>query len=210
MSNPHNLDITKGKTTVVFIRWENPQFVSKPITAISTDSGFPRLTVASHGIPNGWRAYIAGVKGMAQINTKNIPPKDSDFREVTAFDANTIELNGVIPIDDSGRDWSPYISGGFVQFYSPRDLSGAAVRVKVKDRIGGKVVLSSDPADVPLNLFSVTLDNTGKKISIEFPASASANLSIKRGVWEVEAEVSGKVESLVPPSPVCVSDEVVT
>ena len=120
MAIKQTLNIVRGKTTQLVIRWETTPVVSKAITAISLATGFPRLTVPSHGIPNGWRGYVASVQGMKQINALNNPPRASDFREVTVIDANTIEFNGLLPVDDNGRDWPAYTSGGFVQYNTPR------------------------------------------------------------------------------------------
>lgn len=51
--------IKRGKTFSLIVRWENADLiVRKPITAISLAFGAPRLTVAGHGAPAGWRAAV--------------------------------------------------------------------------------------------------------------------------------------------------------
>ena len=211
MAIKKTLEIVRGKTTSLVIRWETTPVVSKAVTAISLATGFPRLTVASHSIPNGWRAYAVGVQGMKQINAQNNPPRSSDLREVTVIDANTIEFNGLIPVDDSGREWPAYTSGGFLQYNTPKSLSGATVRVKVKDKVGGTVLLSTEAGDAPLNLITATADDANKVITIEIDATTTEDLTWDKGSWEVEVESSsGVVESVISPSPVTVGDEVVT
>lgn len=211
MATKQTLNITRGKTLALVIRWETTPVVSKAITAISLATGFPRLTVPSHGAPNGWRGYVISVQGMKQINARNNPPRPSDFREFTVIDANTLELNGVVPIDDNGREWSAYTSGGFVQYNTPKDLTGQTIRVKVKDRVGGTVLLSTEAVDSPLNVVEAIADNATKTIQITTPATDTEALAWDKGVWEVEAESStGVVESIIAPSLALVGDEVVT
>ena len=94
MAIKKTLNIVRGKTTSLVIRWETTPVVSKAITAISFATGFPRLTVPYHGAKNGWRVYATGVQSPKQINAQNNPPRSSDYREATVIDADTIEFNG--------------------------------------------------------------------------------------------------------------------
>lgn len=211
MAIKKTLNIVRGKTTSLVIRWETAPVVSKAITAISFATGFPRLTVPLHEAKNGWRAYVTGVQSPKQINAQNNPPRSSDYHEVTFIDTNTVEFNGLLPVDENGRDWAAYTSGGFLQYNTPKSLAGATVRVKVKDKIGGTVLLSTQAGDAPLNLIVATADDTNKVITIEIPATVTEDLTWEKGVWEVEIESStGVVESVIAPSPVTVGDEVVT
>jgi hypothetical protein len=205
------MEIVRGKTFRLLIRWESAPMVSKAITTISVATGFPRLTVPSHGMPNGWEGVIVGVQGMKQINADNNPVRVSDFREFTVIDPNTLELNGVVPVDGNGREWAAYTSGGFVQYNTPKDLATQTIRVKVKDKVGGTVLLSTEASDSPLNLITVTADNATKSIWIEIDAAVTEALTWDKGVWEVEGEsTAGVVEPIVYVSPVTVGDEVVT
>ena len=205
------MSLVRGKTYQLVIRWEDGNtVVAKPITGISYTSGFPRLSVASHGLTNGWRCYVSGVETPKQINAENIPPRTSDLREATVIDPNLIEFNGVSPADSNGRSWSAWTSGGFLYYNAARSLSGATVRVKVKDKVGGTVLLSTEAGDAPLNLITVTVDDATKTILIEVDEATTEALLWSKGVWEVEVEVGGSVFSLIPPSPVTVGVEVVT
>jgi len=214
MATKQTLNLVQGKTLSLVIRWEQTTpVVSKAITAISLATGFPRLTVPSHGAPDGWRGYCTSVQGMKQINAENPDkPRTKDYHEATAIDANTIEFNGWNPVDESGRDWSAYTSGGFFKYNTPKSLAGQEIRVKIKDRVGGTVLLSTEAGDTPLNLITATADDAAKTITIEIAATATEDLTWDKGVWEVEAEnLLGKVESIIAPgSPVFVTDEVVT
>ena len=78
--------------------------------------------------------------------------------------------------------------------------------------IGGTTLLSTEASDTPLNLIVADADDALKAITIEIAATTTEDLTWDTGVWEVEAEysVTGKVESIIAPSPVTVGDEVVT
>lgn len=211
MATKSHLHIVRGKTLTKVIRWETTPMVSKPITAISLASGFPRLTVPGHGLTNGWRAAPFGVVGMKQINAANTPPRDSDFRECTVIDANTVEFNGLIPVDESGREWPAYVSGGFLTYYTPMDLASYTPEVVIKDKIGGTVLLSSRASDAPLNLLTASKDNTTKIVAVTIPADVAAAITWKKAVWEVEMRASASdVKPLIAPSDVTVGDEVAT
>ena len=211
MATKQTLNLVRGKTLSLVIRWEQETpIVSKAISAISFATGFPRLTVASHGIPDGWRSAVVRVASPKEINAQNDIPRGRDLRETTVIDANTIEYNGLVPVTD-GRDWAEYTTGGFVQYNTPKDLTGYTIRIKIKDKVGGTVLLSTELGDAPLNLITAVANNATKTITIEIPAAVTEDLAWSKGVWEVEGESStGKVDSIIAPSPVTVSDEVVT
>lgn len=178
-----NLTIVKGSTFSLVVRWANGDvIVRKPITAISLAAGAPRLTVAGHGIPNGWPCWVTRVAGMKQINSED----RDDTHPATVIDANTIEFNDVSPVDDSGREWPDYTSGGFVEWYEPIDLTGYAARMQIKDKIGGTVLASTELADAPNNTISVTVDAVGYKITIKITAADNAGYSFKKGVTHLE------------------------
>lgn len=199
--------IKRGKTFQRLIRWETAPIVRKPITAVSLVTGAPRLTVAGHGLPNGWRAYCYGIKGTVELNAADPERiRSSDYYEVTVIDADTVEFNGV-----NAADFKPYVSGGFLAWNTPHDLAGYICRAKVKTKIGGALLLSTEAGDTPLNLMVATVDDTAKSVSIAIPATATQGLLWKAGVIEVEIESPGGiVEQLVEPTPLTVEGEVVT
>ena len=185
--------IQKGKTFTLVVRWETEPIIRKAITAISFATGAPRLTVPSHGIPDGWRGAIYGVKGPKQINAQNSPPRSTDYQTLTVIDANTLELNGVTPVDDNGTDWPAYVSGGFVQFYTPQSLSGYTARMDIKDKIGGTVWASSEVADTPNDIITIVVDDATKTVTLTIDATDTAALTAKKGVADLEMVSSGGV-----------------
>lgn len=210
MADSKDLEIKQGKTFSLVLRWETEPIVYKAITAISLANGAPRLTVTGHGTPNGWRGAVTRVKGMTQINAKNSPPRASDFVTATVIDANTIELNTVTPCDDSGTEWSDYTSGGFWQFNTPVDLAGYTARMKIKDKIGGTVLASTEAGDSPLNILSIAIDNAGKTITLSIAATATDDIAWAKGVYDLEMVSAGGVVTTILSGKVTVTKEVTT
>lgn len=205
MAKELNLTILQGKTFLDILRWEIDPIVRKPITAIDLSTGCPRLTVAGHGLPTGWRVAVYNVDRPKEVNAKNNPPRESDYTPATAIDANTLELNKI-----SAVGWKPYTSGGFVQWNTPKDLTGYIVRMKIKDRVGGNVIASTESVDAPLNTITVAVDTAQKTITRTISATATAALTNRAGVYDVEAvSPSGEVTLLFYGS-VTVSQEVTT
>jgi len=155
MAKKQNLTILQGKTFKDILRWETEPIVRKAIAGFDVSTGCPRLTVTGHGLPNGWRVAVYNVGQPKEINAANNPPLDDDYTPATVIDANTIELNRI-----SAVDWKLYTSGGFVQWNTPHDLAGYTVRMKIKNRVGGTVLASTEAADAPLNVITMAVDNS--------------------------------------------------
>ncbi len=185
--------IQKGKTFSLAVRWETEPIIRKAITAVSFATGAPRLTVTSHSIPDGWRGAIYSVKGPKQINARSSPPRSADYQTLTVIDANTLELNGVTPVDDNGTDWSAYVSGGFVQCYTPQDLTGYTARIDIRDKIGGTLLLSSELADSPLDKITATVNTSLKTITLGISATDTTALTFKKGIADLELVSAGGV-----------------
>lgn len=173
--------IKKGKTFAMEVRWGVEPFIYKAITAISLTDGPPRLTVPGHGMPDKWKGAIIRVEGMTEINASKTPPGDSDQREFTVIDANTLELNEVDP-----TGFSPYSSGGFVVFKTPNDLTGYSSRMDVKGKIGGAVLISSEADAAPLDVIDLAVDQTNHVTTMTIAADATAALTFKKGVADLE------------------------
>lgn len=128
MAIKHDIALIQGKTFTDVVRWEVPPIVYKPITAI-TQTAPVRLTVNSHGVPNGWRCAITNVKGMTDINADSDPNSlcDSDYHQATVIDPNTIDIN-----DINAAGFKTYISGGILQYNTPQTLTSYKARMSVK------------------------------------------------------------------------------
>jgi hypothetical protein len=175
-----NLEVKKGKTFRQVIRWEDSPIVYKEITNI-TQAAPVVVTAVGHDLVDGWRAAIVSVKGMIEINAKNSPPKDSDYFIATPLDANTVEFNGI-----NAADFARYKSGGYLQYNTPKDLTGYSARMTVKTKVGGTQLLSLTTVNG-----GILLDNTEKKITLFMSATDTADIDWKRGVYELELVSSG-------------------
>lgn len=136
MSDREDLIIKKGKTFSLVVRWESLPIIYKAITGIANTAPI-RLTVPGHGFPDGWRVAATNVKGTSEINAVANEVEDADYHPLTVIDANTIEFNDV-----NAAGFSPYISGGYIQGFTPVDLTNYTARASIKDRVGGTVLLS--------------------------------------------------------------------
>lgn len=203
--------IQKGKTFTLVVRWESEPIIRKAITAVSLATGAPRLTVTAHGITDGWRGMPYAVEGMKQLN-------DIGWQSMTVIDSSTIEFNSITPIDDNGRVWPAYTSGGFIQFYTPQSLASYTARMDIKDKIGGTVWASSEVADTPYDIIDIALDDVTKTITLTIDAVDTAALTAKRGVADLELVSAGGVVTKLKltqgdqdaPDPVRVAGEVTT
>jgi hypothetical protein len=200
----HDLIIQQGKTFSVTLRWETGPLIYKAVTAIT--STLPcRVTATGHDIPDGWRVALTGVKGMTDINASTIPPKDKDFYDATVVDANTVELNAV----DSTR-FKAYTSGGYLVSNTPVNLTGYTARMKIKDKIGGTVLASTEAGDTPLDIITVTIDTAAKTITVTISATDTAALTWTKGVYDLEMISAGGVVTELIDGTFTVSKEVTT
>ena len=200
-----NLTILQGKTFDQAIRWETEPIVYKAITGI-TQAAPCVVTCPGHGMPDGWRAAITSVKGMRQINAANTPPRDSDYRQITYKTADTFELNDV-----NSADFLAYTSGGYVQYYSPKHISETyAARMSIKDRIGGAELfrLTSENGRIEVNLNFLAGIITSIRLLI--PATDTAALTWKHGVYDLELESYRGVVTALLYGTVAVVPEVTT
>ena len=195
------LVIVQGDTFTMQIRWEALPYVYTAITAIA--KGAPCIITAPlHGLVTGWRAAVRSVLGMTDINTVNTPPRDTDFHQITVIDTNTISLNDV----DSSL-FGTYVSGGYLQSFTPVVLTGFSARMEIKDRIGGTILasLTSGTPD-----FSFTLDNTNHLITLTIPATIMAAYTFTKGVYDLELVSPGGVVTKLYSGQVVLTQEVTT
>lgn len=181
-----DLEIKQGKTFKLVIRWETEPIIYRPITGIE-QSAPVRLSVPLHGLPNGWRAAVTGVKGMTEINAEANNLKDKDYRPASVVNAGVIEFN-----DINAEGFKPYVSGGHVQFKSPVSLTGMTARMKVKDKVGGVTLLTLTSAD------GIQIDITNYTITLVISAELTEAMAWSKGVYDLEMiDVDGVVTGLL-------------
>ncbi len=192
-----DIDIVRGDTCPVLLRWSTEPLVAKPISSISFASGCPRIGVASHGIIDGFDVFMAGIVGPTQLNSAHRDPvktdkeSTSDWHAARVVDANTIDLRGIVPFDDQGKAFKDWVSGGFVYYNTAVDLTGYTARMTIKDKYGGA------------ELHSLTTENGGialdvalGTITLIFSATDTAAFAWKKGVYDLEMVKGGEVTKI--------------
>jgi len=192
------LVIEKGRTLSQAVRWEAEPFLSVPVSGISNAASAVISTALPHGIPNGWRVALVGVKGPSELNASKSPPAPKDFKKATVVSSTSVELNGV-----STAASKSYAGGGFLQFYSPVDLTGYVARMHIKRKVDGDLLLSLGSVDG-----RIALDVSGFTITIQLTATETAALSFTSGVYDLEVESPTGVVTCILTGPVSVTKEV--
>ena len=175
-----DITIEQGRTFALSVRWETGTIVYKPITGISNTAPV-RITASGHGVPDGWRVAATGVLGMTEINAEANAVKSKDYHQATYVDANTVELNEV-----NAASFKAYVSGGYLQYNLPADLTGFIGRMEIRDKVGGTLLASTDAADSPLNILNVAVDAAKHLITITITAAHTTAITWKSGVYDLE------------------------
>lgn len=129
MAVKDDIALIQGKTFTDLLRWETTPIVRIPIAGITTPNGAPRIaTLSAHGLVDGWRAAVTGVKGMSELNAADPNKiKDAEYHQATVIDATTIEFN-----DINASQFKAWVSGGFIQYNTPAPLTGIGARMAIK------------------------------------------------------------------------------
>ncbi len=186
MTTEIDLVIRQGETYRHVVRWETGVVAYRPITGI-TQTAPAMVTAIGHGIVDGWRAAVVSVKGMTRINAGS-PPKVKEYHRVTIVDADTVSLNDV-----NAAGFAPYVSGGYLQLYTPADLAGFDARMSIKDRVGGTELISLTVANA-----RIVFDDVAKTITLLLSAADTASFAWINGVYDLELiSPSGEVTTLL-------------
>lgn len=180
------ITIIRGSTYRDTLRWASSECVFVSATLVP---GAPvRFTATAHGIPDGWMVNVEGHRSIDE--GKRYP--------VRAVDANTLEIpcmNG-----------AAFKAGAVVIRYNkPVELDGYSARMQIKDKISGTVLLELTSAAGE----GIEIDDDAKTISREIPADVTADLTWKRGVFDLEM-VQGDYVIKIDSGIVTVQDEVTT
>ncbi len=170
-----DLTILQGSTFNYALRWESLPIVYRPITAI-TNGAPATITAALHGIPDGWRAAVVSAGGMSQINAKNAPLRDSDYHAATVIDPNTVAFN-----DTNAAGFTPYTSGGYLQFNTPVDLTGYTARMSIRNIVGGAELLrlTTENGFIALDIVQATINLTLDAVTTDIQTWTQAVYSLE-------------------------------
>lgn len=199
MGPEFELTITRGKTLELAFLYADEQLVYRPITAMPSKAPV-RLSVAGHGIPDGWQVRIESVTTPVELNTAA-----DESVAASLVDVDTIELNAL-----NGSAWRALGVGGVVIFNKPVDLTGWSARAAVRDRVGGTLQFTWDSNALNTPDALITVDLAAHAFVLHMSADQAAALTWSKGVWELEAiDPTGRVYQVIGVSNVMVSCEVV-
>ncbi len=174
MAAETDFEILQGKTFTFAFRWASMPIRYAPIEDVPSETPL-QVTSTAHGIPDGWPVAVVSTEGLTEVRAKHNPPRNNEYHTATLVDDDTIELNQI-----NAAGYEPWVSGGYIQFYSPADLDGLEARMQIRDRVGGTVL---HELESPTN---ITLDDTKKEIRGIIGADESAEFSWTSGVYDLE------------------------
>ena len=191
------LTIEQGRTFRLPVYWESDVYAYVPVSAISQGAPCRVTTSEPHGLVNGWRAAVVSAKGMTEINALNSPPNDEDYRRVLVVTGTQIEFN-----DLNASDFTPYTSGGYVQFRVPMDLTGRTARMTIRDKVGGAELLTLTTENS-----RIVIDVANKVIRLFLTAAETAGITWRSGVYDLELiSPSGDVDAVLVGTVVVVAE----
>lgn len=193
-----SLDITlkQGKTFSRVFRWGADPSVFAVISAIS-QAGQALVTATGHGLPAEWAVAPVSVLGMIEINCANGGERASDYTRAQTVDVNTVRLP-----DINSAEFTAYLSGGYLRYFTPVDLTGFIARMKIKSRPGGTEYVSL------VSPTGIVIDNVAKTITVTITAAATALLTFRNAVYDLEMESPGGVVSEIAAGAVELIEEV--
>ena len=201
MTKTYDLDLRRGATFVLSVRWETEPWLYAAIASIALTAPVA-ITSAAHAIPDGWNVAVVDAKGLTQLNAKNNPPKASDMRRATAVGPTQIEFNEI-----SAAAFGKHQAGtGYLAWLTPHRLDGYTARLQIKGRVGGVVLLSLTSGAGG----GITLDDNNKVIEISITAEQTEAVTWKSGVYDLELVSAGGVVTALMEGAVTVSEEVTT
>jgi hypothetical protein len=170
-----NFTTRQGDTFRKVIRWEQPPYVYAAITAILQKAPV-RVTAPAHGLTTGWRTAVVSVQGMDEINARHIPPWDTEMYPVLVVDEDDVDINAV-----NAAEFSPYASGGYLQFWTPVDLTGFTARMQIRDPGTFALLWEMTSEDG-----GIAIDNTAKTISLYIAASDMQTFDWTSAIYDLE------------------------
>lgn len=173
--NTIDLIVPQGDTFEATFLWESEETIFRAISVISQTAPV-QITATGHGLVDGWRAVVQGVKGMHEINPRFFPPTAADYRFVTVLDANTVVFSDV-----DASTFSAYVSGGYIRYSAPVDLTGYTARMNICASIGAPVLLRLTDTNL-----MIVIDDVTKTVKLNISAVDTAALPSGASVYSLE------------------------
>lgn len=165
-----NFKMYQGSTFKEVIRWESSTKAYKTITGI-TKAAPVVITATAHGIPIGWRTKITNVVGMTAINSTDT------YYQVTDSTSNSVTINALNTLG-----FTDYTSGGVLEYNQPMDLTGMTARMQIRPSLTSTTIIDTYTTEIG----TIAIDNTLKTITINVPATTTADYTFSTGVYSLE------------------------
>jgi hypothetical protein len=152
--NIQDFYVQAGETWHMVVRWGTDELTTVPVTGI-TQAAPAVVTAPNHGVPYGWPVALNGVQGMTQINARSYPPRGEEWKKSLYVDGNTVALTDV-----SSADYSAYLSGGFLVYSTPANLTGQQFTLNVYDTPemnDTPLVTLTNPSGITVDLNAMTI-----------------------------------------------------
>lgn len=171
MTTPIKLDLSiyQGATFSKVLRYETSKKLYINITSISKSAPIV-ITAPNHGIPEGWRFKISGVKGMIEANSL-------DWSPAANVTSNTLVINNI-----NATEFSTYTSGGLIEYYEPVNLQGATGRLQIRNTINNPTVLYSMTTENG----GIVINNTDKTIEFLISSGTTQTFNFSKAVYSFE------------------------
>lgn len=182
MATEHDISIRRGSSERLVTRWEAEPYQFAAISSITRAAPAVVTTQQPHGLPDGWRVAVVDALGMTQLNARNNPPKQGDFRRARVRSTTQIEFN-----DTSSALFGAHKANtGFLQWLTPHDLLDYEARMDIKDRVGGTILMSLTSANG-----RILISNAEKTITLVFQPEDTNTVPWSTGVYDLEMVAPG-------------------
>jgi hypothetical protein len=195
----YDIVICKGETFRNVVMWSVEPFVYKPITGVPQLAPL-QLTVPGHDMVTDQMGAISDVLGMTEINAEEEPPALSEYKQVIAVDANTLEFN-----DINATSFDAYVSGGIVRYRTLVDLTGFLARIDIVNPNDGTVLFTLSTTNGRIIVDAVT-----KKITLYISDEDTALIDFTYGEYALELESLGNEITTLLNGKVRVVEEITT
>lgn len=172
-----NFQVYQGSTFKQVLRWESATKTYVPIIDI-TKSAPVRITAPGHNIPEGWRVRVSNVSGMKEINTGDT------YYQASVEDANTVVLNSI-----NSLSYTPYTSGGVLEYNSPVSLAAITGVLKIAENIGSSTLLYEATSQNG----GIVINAATNQIILTIPSSVTSNFNFLKAVFELTLISAGEV-----------------
>jgi hypothetical protein len=166
-----NYKIYQGSTFQQTFRWESETKVYAPISAIAKSAPCVITTTTPHSLPVGWRFKVAG-GGM-----KELYPTSDTYHIATNTTSTNVTINQV-----NSLAYTPYTSGGVIEYNQPIDLSTYSARMQIRESVDSPTVIY----EASTAIGQISLDNTYKTITITILGSVTQTFNFSTAVYSVE------------------------